>query len=141
MHVPGTLLALGALLLVLAGLAAALASRRRVLARRPGSFACLWSAVPDAPGTRVPGIAQFGHKRLAWFRILSLSPRPVHSWCRESLEIFERQRLDEVDLRGRALVRVQCRHEGQVFVLVMSASAYAGLVSWLEAGPRSLQAH
>lgn len=141
MHVPGTLLALGALLLVLVGLAAALASRRRVIARRPGSFACLWSALPDTAGSRVPGIAQFGHKRLAWFRVLSLSPRPVHSWCRDALETLEREPLDEVDARGRALVRVHCRHEGQVFVLVMSASAYAGLVSWLEAGPRRLQAH
>lgn len=140
MHVPGTLLALGALLLVLVGLAGALASRRRVIARRPGSFACLWSAVPDVPSSRVVGVAQFGHKRLAWFRVLSLSPRPVHSWSREALEVLERHGLDEVGPSGRALVRVLCRHEGQEFVLVMSASAYAGLVSWLEAGPRRLQA-
>jgi len=139
-HVPGTLLALGALLLVLAGLAAALVWRRRVIARRPGSFACLWSALPETQGSRVPGIAQFGHKRLAWFRVVSLSPRPVHSWSREALETLDRRPLDQVDHRGRPIVRVHCRHEGQEFVLVMSASAYAGLVSWLEAGPRRLQA-
>lgn len=134
---PGIWLGLAALAAALA-LVGALATRQRRLIHRVGSFACSWAA-GDAQLSGVPGIAQYGTGRLDWWRSVSLAPRPARSWTREGLEVVERRELSEADDRGRPLVRVSCRHAGERFTLTMSAPAYAGLVSWLEARPRRIR--
>ena len=140
MDSPGTLLALATLGVVAGSLAGMLLWRRRALVRRVGSFACHWSSLPASAGTQVPGIAQYATGRLDWWRLASLSPRPVRSWSRDRLQLVERVDLAEVDPRGRPMVRLTCRHDHEEFALTMSSSAHVGLVFWLEAGPRRARA-
>lgn len=140
-------LVLGVLLLGAVLVAFLYLSRQRALAHRVGSFAC--GLRPDdpeggasgggAPGAGrhwAPGIAQYASGRLLWWRAHSLAPRPAHSWSRSQLTLVERIALDTVDDQGRAMLLVRCRHGDEHFQLTMSVPACAGLVSWLEAGPR-----
>ena len=110
--------------------------RRRALTGRVASFSCSLRPLPtpDAPWSR--GIAQYGTGRLMWWRTLSLAPRPARTWSRGALTIVERADLAGTDQQGRRLVLVTCRHGDEVFQLMLSAPALAGLVSWLESGPR-----
>lgn len=137
MEVVAALLGVGALLLVLAVVAGLFLSRQRTLSHRVASFTCLLRESEPAPWT--PGIAQYGSGRLMWWRTLSLSPRPARTWSRSELTLVERVPLDEQDEAGRPLLLVHCRHRGHAFSLMMSAPACAGLVSWLESGPRSMR--
>ncbi|MHA3948071.1 DUF2550 family protein [Cellulomonas bogoriensis] len=116
---------------VLAGL---YLSRLRTLSRRVGSFACgvrhedRWTA----------GIAQYTHGRIAWWRAVSLAPRPARTWSRGELTLLERTPLGEQDEHGQEMLLVRCLHGGETFDLAMSVPACAGLVSWLESGPRPI---
>lgn len=134
MEVVAALLGIGALLLVLLVPVGLYVSRQRTLSQRVGSFACQLRA--EHEGAWTAGIAQYGTDRLDWWRTLSLSVRPAHSWSRSELTLVERVRLDEVDELGGTLLRVHCRHHEERFQLTMSEAACAGLVSWLESGPR-----
>lgn len=131
---------IGVTLVLLAGLLAIAFllgwQRRRALTGRVASFSCSLRAMPapDAPWSR--GIAQYGTGRLMWWRTLSLSLFPARTWSRSSLVILERTDLPGTDPQGRRLVLVTCRHEDRMFQLMLSAPALAGLVSWLESGPR-----
>lgn len=135
-------LVLGALLLGAVVVAFLYLSRQRTLARRVGSFACAFRADTgdgsDAGSGRhwAPGIAQYARGRLLWWRSHSLAPRPAHAWSRSELTLVERTQLDTVDEQGRPMLLVRCRHGAEHFQLTMSVPACAGLVSWLEAGPR-----
>ena len=110
--------------------------RRRALTGRVASFSCSlrFAPVPEAPWAR--GIAQYGTGRLMWWRLLSLSFRPTRTWSRADLVVLERVDLPGSDQQGRMLVQVTCSHRGDEFQLMLSAPALAGLVSWLESGPR-----
>jgi hypothetical protein len=133
-----TLLGLGLLLAALVVVAGLFLSRQRTLTHRVGSFGCLLRQT--GPRGWTPGVAQYGSGRLLWWRSLSLAPRPAHTWPREKLEVLERSPYPGRDELGRPLVAVRCRIDDEEFTLSMSAAAYAGLVSWLEAGPRCLRA-
>ena len=110
-------------------------SRQRTLSRRVGSFGCLVRPEPgEEPWTA--GTGQYCADRLVWWRTLSLSPRPARSWSREELTLLDREALDEVDHTGRQMLQVHCRHRDDAFQLSLSEAAFAGLVSWLESGPR-----
>lgn len=135
MELTGALLVLGALLLLLGGLLALFWSRQSTLSRRVGSFSC--GLRPDGDeGSWANGIAHYTSSRLVWWRLLSLWPRPAASFSRAELTIVERVVLDEVDDRGQPLLLVRCVHGDDEFQALMSAPACAGLVSWLESGPR-----
>ena len=112
------------------------ASRQRTLSRRIGSFSCSLHVAGASEGAWTAGTAQYGSGRLYWWRTLSLSPRPARTWSRQDLVVTERVRLDERDEAGRQIVLVRCRHREETFDLSMSDPAFAGLVSWLESGPR-----
>lgn len=129
------LLGVAALLLVAAVPVALFVSRQRTLSRRVGSFPCLLRPEGGA-GPWTPGIAQYGAAHLRWWRTLSLSPRPVRSWSRATLTLLRRVPVDAPDDQGRPQVLLHCAHDDERFELLMSASACAGLVSWLESGPR-----
>lgn len=124
----------GALLLTAVLVVLLFGSRQRTLSRRVGSFACAFREVDQAGSTA--GIAQYATGRLVWWRTFSLAPRPSRTWSRTDLMIVERVRLPEADEHGRRLVHVRCAHREEVFELTMCEPAFAGLVSWLEAGPR-----
>jgi len=141
MELVAALVGMGAVLLVVAVVVVAglYVSRVRALTLRVGSFPC---RLRTAGGPGAPGVARYGTARLVWWRMLSLSPRPADTWRRDRLDLVERVALDEVDDLGRSMVLVSCRHDGEEFELMMSAAAYSGLVSWVEAGPRIVgQAH
>jgi len=122
-------------LLLLAGLFAILgAYRYRLLSHRIGAFTCdlrKGRQTGKEPQRFSPGVACYGIGRLDWFHAWSMSPVPAVSWPRELLEILQRE--PAPGRRGEYLV--SCRCNGADFDLLMSASAYAGLASWLEAAP------
>ena len=126
---------MGVLLLAAALLVGLYVSRQRTLSRRVGSFTCLLR--PDGTdGQWTAGTAQYGVDRLDWWCTLSLSPRVARSWLRAELALLERVPLDQVDHTGRPMMKVSCRHRDETFQLTLSVAACAGLVSWLESGPR-----
>jgi hypothetical protein len=131
----GALLVLGALLLLVGAVLALFWSRQSTLSRRVGSFSC--GLRPEAgESSWTNGIAHYTSSRLVWWRLLSLWPRPAASFSRAELTIVDRVALDEVDHRGQPLLLVRCVHREEHFQALMSAPACAGLVSWLESGPR-----
>ncbi|GAA4030336.1 MULTISPECIES: DUF2550 domain-containing protein [Arthrobacter] len=83
------------------------------------------------------GVCRYQDSELEWFRLLSLSFRPKHSFRRSSLELLGRRKPTEEERTKLQpdVVVVELRHEGQSFMLAMRFDAYAGLSSWLEAGP------
>ena len=139
MEALATLLGLGAVLLVLGGFLGLYVSRQRTLSRRVASFSCLLNSGEEVTRMWQPGIAQYTRDRLLWWRTLSLAPRPARSWSRRELTLLERTPVGQVDEAGRPLLLVHCRAGEEAFQLMVSAPAYAGLVSWLESGPRSVR--
>lgn len=129
---------LGSLVLLAGAGAAVWLSRLRTLARRVGSFHCLLTEAEASAGIR--GVAQYGATALYWWRRASVVPRPARIWARGSIAVLERTVLPIVPGRPPAVVarcRVACvgggaPHEVQI---QMSADAYAGFTSWLEATP------
>ena len=131
------LVGIGLLLLAVVVVVGLFLSRQRTLSQRVGSFACgLRLEGDDPPAGWTPGIAQYATGRLVWWRSLSLSPRPAHTWYRADLMVLERTPLDEVDESGQPLLQLRCLHRGETFSVTLGSAAWAGLVSWLESGPR-----
>lgn len=135
MELTDALIVLGVLLLLGGGLLGMFVSRQTTLSSRVGSFSC--GLRPEgSEGSWSNGIAHYTSSRLVWWRLLSLWPRPAATFSRADLTIVERVPLAEVDDRGQALLLVRCVHGDDEFQALMSAPACAGLVSWLESGPR-----
>jgi type II secretory pathway component PulM len=135
-EVVATLLWLGAVLCVVGGLVGLYVSRQRTLSRRVASFDCMLNPGQSTDGLWQPGIAQYAQDQLVWWRTLSLAPRPARVWSRNELDLVTRTALDQTDEQGRPLLVVDCRHRGEKFQVMISGPAYAGLLSWLESGPR-----
>ncbi|WP_426996230.1 DUF2550 domain-containing protein [Pseudarthrobacter sp. N5] len=83
------------------------------------------------------GVCRYQDNDLEWFRLLSLSVRPKHKFKRSSLELLGRREPSEAELVNVQpdVVVVELRYEGLDVLLAMKFDAYAGLSSWLEAGP------
>ena len=132
-----TLLTLAALLL-LAVLGSGLwLSRTRTLSHRLGSFSCSLARRPEGPWAR--GIAQYGVRRLYWWRLASIVPRARHVWSRPRIAVLSRTPVPSPDGRP-CIVLVHCKVAGETSApaevyLQMSPEAYAGLTSWIEATP------
>lgn len=128
----------GAFVLLAAVVGALWLSRTRALARRVGSFGCLLGEVEGGPCAR--GVAQYGAVTLYWWRRASIMPRPARTWSRQGISVLERTPLPVVPGRPPAVV-ARCRVTSAVSGTVsevrlqMSADAYAGFTSWLEATP------
>jgi len=83
------------------------------------------------------GVCRYQDNHLEWFRLASLSVRPKHTYRRSSLELVGRREPTEserVKVQPETVI-VQLRYEGRDVLLAMRFDAYAGLSSWLEAGP------
>ena len=128
-------------LVLVGGLGCVWLSRTRTLARRVGSFSCRLVEAPadvEAPSAR--GVAQYGAATLYWWRRMSILPRPARVWSRSSIVVVERTVLPPVPDRPQAVV-AHCRvaplagGATQEIRLQMSADAFAGFTSWLEATP------
>jgi len=123
------------LVLVVAGL---WLSRTRTLDHRVGSFTCALGRSASGPWRR--GVAQYGAGSLYWWRRRSLAPRPAHRWDRSALVVLERVWIEPSAPGGVRQARVHCRVGDEVVELLMTAEAYAGLTSWIEATPPAVGA-
>lgn len=128
----------GVLLLVLVLLGCYLVLRRRVLARRGGTFelAVRSSSAPQGRGWAL-GMGRYRDDSLEWFRVFSPLPRAQRHWRRADLA-FESQRPvlgPEAPALFVGHVVVVCRTPEGHLELAMSPSSLTGLQSWLEAAP------
>ena len=122
----------GALTLLIATwLLAAL--RWRGLINTPGSFPCSLVDPNDDKRPTRPGIARFGSGDLHWFARNSLSPRPVHKWPRRGLRVDGCP--DSASQTPSHWETIKLSSLGRSYQMVLSRSASAGLVGWIEAGP------
>ncbi|MBG6181280.1 DUF2550 domain-containing protein [Arthrobacter sp. CAN_A1] len=83
------------------------------------------------------GVCRYTDHHLEWLRMASLSPRPRHRYLRSSLELKGWRQPTEAEKRSiqPGAVVVCLDYEGQEILLAMKFDVYAGLSSWLEAGP------
>lgn len=103
-------------------------ARLGALRARVGSFECRLQRGADGQWTQ--GVAHYAVGRIDWWRSRSLALRPARTWSRHELVVVARE--DDPD--GVTCV-VRCTCAGEDLTLSMSKDAYAGLASWLEAGP------
>jgi hypothetical protein len=83
------------------------------------------------------GVCRYQAAELEWFSMISLAPRPRYRFRRSSIELLGRRKPtpEEMPRVAPDVVIVSLRHEGQELKMAMKFDAYAGLSSWLEAGP------
>ncbi|MCQ9163289.1 MULTISPECIES: DUF2550 domain-containing protein [unclassified Arthrobacter] len=83
------------------------------------------------------GVCRYQESDLEWFRLLSLSPIPRRKMVRSSIELVGRRKPTEAELTRvpPGVVIVTLSYKGEEVLLAMKFGAYAGLSSWLEAGP------
>ncbi|WP_159618492.1 DUF2550 domain-containing protein [Arthrobacter zhaoguopingii] len=119
---------------VLVLLVGAFLLRRYQLGRTLGTFDAS-IRLPDK-GWRM-GVCRYTDTHLEWLRLMSLSPVPPHRYLRSSLELKGWRQPTEAE-DGRVLpgcIVVTLAYEGAELQLAMKYPVYAGLSSWLEAGP------
>lgn len=130
--------ALVALLALVAGYAAALVVRRRVLARHGGTFELSHRVRPSESGRGwMIGVGRYAGDSLQWFRLFSLAPRPKRTWLRSDLEYAGRRRpggVEQISLFADHVV-VSCATATGEVELAMSELSLVGFQSWLEAMP------
>lgn len=128
---------LGAVLLGALGLAA-VAVRRRVLARSGGSIEMSLRLKPKSQGRGwVLGVGRFVGDDLQWFRVFSLSPRPRRTLSRRDIAVRSRRIAkgpESLALLKGAEVVVLTGPGGDVEI-ALDASAMTGFLAWLEARP------
>jgi hypothetical protein len=131
-------------LALLAALALAIVTRRRIISGRGGVVECALRHSADGPWLQ--GLAEYRRGYLYWHRAASLRLRPHAAFDRSQLAVLasraagprEDVRLGSglVIVRIRGMVRHRGRPPAQADVeLAMSAEALTGLLSWLEASP------
>nr|WP_085940442.1 DUF2550 domain-containing protein [Arthrobacter crystallopoietes] len=119
-------------LLILALLAFGM--RRYQLRRALGTFD---ASICLLPGSWQMGVCRYADQHLEWLRLFSLSPRPRYKFRRSALELKGWRQPTEEErpkIQPGAIV-VILKHEEQELLLAMNFDVYAGLSSWLEAGP------
>ena len=108
--------------------------RRSQLRRTLGTFD---ASICLPPRGWQMGVCRYTDTRLEWLRLISLSPRPPHSFLRSSLEIGSWREPTEAErarIQPGAIIVTLC-YEDSEFLLAMKYEVYTGLSSWLEAGP------
>ncbi len=83
------------------------------------------------------GVCRYTDMHLEWLRLISLSPRPRYRYLRSSLELVGWRNPTEAEkarIQPGAII-VTLSYEGEELMLAMKFDVYAGLSSWLEAGP------
>ena len=108
--------------------------RRFQLNRTLGTFDSSIRLPPQ--GWRV-GVCRYTDMHLEWLSLLSLSPRPRFRFLRSSLEVEGWRAATEAErvrIQPGAII-VQLTYRGEPLELAMRQDVYAGLSSWIEAGP------
>ena len=136
---------LGALVLLLALGLVLLAVRRRLLARRGGTFECSLRPHTGTPGSGwMLGVGRYNEGLLEWFRFFSYSWRARKSFPRREVRVLDTRDPDAVEAVAlyaeQRIVRfeVVVGGEQQEWELAMSPDSLTGLLSWLEAAPPGL---
>jgi hypothetical protein len=129
---------LGVLLAFLALVIALFIFRRYVLTRDLGAFDCsLRRESGHAVGGWMLGVARYEQDRLDWFRIFTLSFRPVRTSARARLLIVDRR--SPVGAEGYTVtpgaVIVECSYGALTLEFAMSELAANGFATWLESAP------
>lgn len=129
---------------------AALAIRRRYLARNGAAFEC--SARLDLPlsdGAVAPapdsgpdprwalGVGCYRGEYLEWYRFFSYSPRPRLAWLRHQIEVLETREPNAVEAISLYATHRIVRFvvAGEAFEVAMDAGSVTGFLAWLEASP------
>ena len=85
------------------------------------------------------GVCRYQESQLEWMRLFSLSPFPSRAMKRNEMQLLGRREPTAAELTrvppGTVIVMVS--HRGHEVLLAMKFGAYAGLSSWLEAGPHT----
>ena len=122
----------------------ALIIRRRVLARRGGTFELSHRVRTDKSGRGwVLGLGRYTSTTLEWFRIFSLNPRPQHVWQRDELGYVDRREpggVEQLSLYPDHVV-IRCSTPTGELELALSQEALMGFQAWLEASPPSAAQH
>jgi Protein of unknown function (DUF2550) len=122
----------------------ALIVRRRVLARRGGTFELSHRARTDKSGRGwVLGLGRYTPTSLEWFRIFSLNPRPKYVWQRADLTYVDRRvagGVEQLSLYPDHVV-IRCTYESADLELALSQEALMGFQAWLEAAPPGAAPH
>ncbi|WP_104109436.1 DUF2550 domain-containing protein [Arthrobacter sp. N199823] len=84
------------------------------------------------------GVCRYQESNLQWLRSFSLSPIPARTMARNKIVLVGRREPSEAELTRvpPSTVIVMLDYEGTQILLAMKFAAYAGLSSWLEAGPQ-----
>lgn len=85
------------------------------------------------------GVCRYKESNLEWLRLFSLSPFPTRSMKRNEIELLGRREPSSTEMTRvpPGVVIVMISYRGQEVLLAMKFGAYAGLSSWLEAGPHT----
>jgi hypothetical protein len=122
----------------------ALIIRRRVLARRGGTFELSYRVRTDRAGRGwVLGLGRYTATSLEWFRIFSLNPRPKRVWARGELAYSGRRNpggVEQLSLYPDHVV-IRCTSRDGDLELALSQEALMGFQAWLEAAPPGAASH
>lgn len=135
-------LAIAVAVLLCVGLLAALAGRRRLLARDGAAFECSVRLRMSTPGAGwVLGMARYGEDQVEWFRFFSYSLRPRRRFVRGEVRVVETREPEPAEAgalyAGQQVLVLEERRGTQPVrsELAMGRDSLTGLLSWLEAAP------
>lgn len=110
---------------------------RRIMLRR--ALGTVDASISTANNRWAMGVCRYQESALEWMRLLSLSPLPARSMKRSEIELIGRRDPSELEVTRvpPGTIIVVLSYEGKEVLLAMKFGAYAGLSSWLEAGPHA----
>ncbi len=110
---------------------------RRLMLRR--ALGTVDASISTASNCWAMGVCRYQESVLEWVRLLSLSPIPARTMQRSKIVLIGRREPSESELTRvpPEVVIVVLSYEGKEVLLAMKFGAYAGLSSWLEAGPHT----
>lgn len=110
---------------------------RRMMLRR--ALGTVDASISTAGNRWAMGVCRYQESDLEWVRLLSLSPLPARSMRRSDIVLLGRRDPRELEVTRvpQGTVIVMLSYEGREILLAMKFGAYAGLSSWLEAGPHT----
>lgn len=102
-----------------------------------GTLGTVDASICTANNRWAMGVCRYQESVLEWVRLLSLSPLPARTMQRSKIVLVGRREPTELELTRvpPEVVIVVLSYEGREVLLAMKFGAYAGLSSWLEAGP------
>lgn len=110
---------------------------RRMMLRR--ALGTVDASIATADNRWAMGVCRYQESNLEWVRLLSLSPLPARTMKRSDIVLVGRRDPSEREVTRvpQGAVIVVLSYEGREVLLAMKFGAYAGLSSWLEAGPHT----